>query len=292
MRSPEMRCVIVCRRRRAGARERGQPVPHRREHGLRGDRRMRRRHDHLDEAGQRDIARADSEPGERLAPAAGARQIIAIDDEHVGSRRLRRCRQIQLRQVRNGGCGQGEAADFHRADARGLGVLADEGARLGRGKLCGAQLAQVAAAAEHGCDDHHCIYSRGCARQQGKQCTEPKSEQTHALHARLAAQLADRGRHVLPPDIDLIGRGLDIRGITGAAVVEAQRGHTELHRRLGECTHTAVRTQRLVAEGLADHHPQPRRCRDGGPMQPGEQPVRCRVEIQRHGRPGASREAG
>jgi hypothetical protein len=91
--------------------------------------------------------------------------------------------------------------------------------------------------------------------------------------------------------LELIGPGVNIGGIAGTQIVEAQRRHAECGSGFSERAHTAVCAERLVTERLADPDTHTGRHLHGGQMQPGEELVLCGCKVQRHGRSLGSRDA-
>src|SRR6185437_2739388 len=120
--------------------------------------------------------------------------------------------------------------------------------------------------------------SRGQHRQQR---AEAKAEQTDPGDTGAPAQLRHGVRDVARPDLDLVGARLDLLGIAGAEIIEAQHRDAELGRHAGEGAHAAVAAERLEAEGFAENQAPTRTDGARRAMQPAEELPLARGYVER-----------
>lgn len=100
------------------------------------------------------------------------------------------------------------------------------------------------------------------------------------MHAAKPPYLAYGCYHILNPDFELIGSRIDFRGVSGARIIESERGCAEACRRIRKRAHAAVRTNGLVAKRLAYDDTKVRYFARVRSVKPAEKPVCAGIEIQ------------
>ena len=186
------------------------------------------------------------------------------------------------------GCsGQRVAADVQcarprRILARWRRLTEDIGVAAGRsGRTDHVQFAQVAAPI----DDRRQRHDRAdlaAARcsQDREHGAQSDAQDAHVGGPRAAPDRADGGNHVLRPEGDLIGARIDVGGVAGSTVIESKRGDAERGGGFGDGSQDPVRGYRLGPEGIADHEGHVRSCGDGWQVQPTEEAIASRFEVE------------